>query len=293
MIEGAYTLVITPFDKKMNLDEEGLRLLVRRQLKAGVDGIAPLGTTGEIYALSEEEIERVVKTIVDEVNGKCKIIPEIASNNIEVSIKRANMYADLGCEHTVAYAPFLAKPNQEGIISFFKILADKSKIPILLHNSEGRTGVNMEPTTTAELAKHENIIGIKDGNKKIDHLAKLIHLTQDLDFGVFTAKDTTAFPSMSFGANGVFTVSGNVIPKEMKEMVDNCLHGNRMKAKKIHDKYYEFFEAMRFETNPMATKEAMNMIELPSGKVRLPLIRLNEKNRNVLPGILKRCGLNE
>jgi 4-hydroxy-tetrahydrodipicolinate synthase len=291
MISGAYTLLITPFDERLQLDEEGLRLLVRRQVESGIHGIAPLGVTGENPALNEEEIKRVVEIVVEEANGKCRVAPDTCTNNLEETIRRSNLYADFGCDYSVVYAPFLVKPNQEGLINFYEKVASKSRIPLIIHNSPKRVGVNLEPESYARLASNPNIIGTKEGSMQIGHLAKLIELTKGDEFSVFTAKDTPAYPLMCFGGKGVFTVAGNLIPKQMADLVNYCLNGKKELAEQIHHSYYRLFEALRFETNPMATKEALNLMGLPAGKLRLPLTRLKEKNRKVLESVLRGCRL--
>lgn len=287
MISGAFTLLMTPFNKNMELDEEGLKTLVRIQVKAKIHGLAPLGVTGESPLLSEEEIRRVVEIVVDEANGRCKIAPDTCTNNLDQTIKRIRLYADLGCDYAVVFAPFLVKPTQAGIIEFYEAVAKNSKIPVIIHNSPDRVGVNIEPKTYARLIENENIIATKDGKKEMDHLAKILYLARGKTFSVFTGKDTTAYPLMSFGGSGVFTVAGNIIPEVMRNLVDHCLRGEFDKAREIHYAHYELFEALRLETNPMAVKEALGLVGLPGGGLRLPLTRLSEANRETLKKLLK------
>ncbi len=287
MITGAFTLLMTPFNKNMALDEEGLRTLVKLQVKSRIHGLAPLGVTGESPLLSEEEIKRVVEVVVEEANGKCKIAPDTCTNNLDQTIKRVRLYADLGCDYAVVFAPFLVKPTQAGIIEFYEAVAKNSKIPVIIHNSPDRVGVNIEPKTYARLIENENIIATKDGKKEMDHLAKILYLARGKTFSVLTGKDTTAYPLMSFGGSGVFTVAGNIVPEVMRNLVDYCLRGEFSKARKIHYEYYELFEALRLETNPMAVKEALALVGLPGGGLRLPLTRLSETNRETLKRLLK------
>jgi 4-hydroxy-tetrahydrodipicolinate synthase len=290
MLTGAYTLLITPFDPKGGLDEGGLRRLVRRQVEAGVDGLAPLGVTGENSLLSDEEVVRVLKIVLEE-KGDCKVAPDTCTNSLERTLERVKLYADMGCDYAVVYVPFLVLPKEDGVIFFYERLADESKLPIIIHNAPGRVGINLSPEAIARLAEHPNIIGIKDGNKQMDHLAKVIYLTRDKDFSVFTGKDTTAYPLMSFGGEGVFTVAGNVVPEVMKNLIAYALNNELEKAQALHYEYYDLFEALRFETNPMACKEALNLMGLPGGGLRLPLTSLSEPKREVLSRILKEKGL--
>ncbi len=291
MLQGAFTLLITPFDENLKLDENGLRILVRRQIESGIDGIAPLGVTGESPALTEEEIKRVVSIIVEEAKGHCKIAPDTCSNNLEQCRRRIGMFADLGCEYAVVFAPFLVKPLPPGVIDFYENLADSSPLPLLIHNAEARVGINVSPDTYARLAKHTNIIGTKDGNKLMDHLAKVLYKTEGQEFSVFTGKDTTAYPLMSFGGSGVFSVAGNIVPEVMRDLIAFCLDKNFTKARELHTSYFELFEALRMETNPMASKEALRLMGLPGGDLRPPLTRLSEPKRHILKEQLKKKGL--
>lgn len=287
MVTGAFTLLITPFDKDMSLDEEGLRILIRHQVKSGIHGIAPLGVTGESPLMNEEEIKRVVEITAEESGGKCKVAPDTCSNNLDQCLSRIEVYEKAGCDYAVVFAPFLVKPSQEGVLEFYIRLADRSRIPIIIHNAPERVGINMDPQTYARLADHENIIATKDGNKELVYLSKILNVTRGKSFGVFTGKDTTAYPLMSFGGRGVFTVAGNVVPRVMKELVECCLKGEFDKAKEIHHAYYDLFEALRWETNPMAAKEALRLMGRPGGDLRLPLTRLSESKRKALKKILE------
>jgi len=290
-IKGAFTLLVTPFDESMNLDEKGLRTLVRRQLDNKITGIAPLGVTGENPALSEEEIKRVVEIVREEANGRCQVAPDTCSNNLDQTIRRIQLFADLGCDFAVVFAPFLVKPLPEGVLNFYEKLAEVSKIPILIHNAPARVGINIDPIHYAKLASLEKIVGTKDGNKQMDHLAKILYKTRDFEFDVFTGKDTTAYPLLSFGGSGVFTVAGNIVPAVMINLTKECLAGNMNKARDIHFSYYELFEALRFETNPMAVKEALRLMGLPGGGVRPPLTRLSEPKRDILKRLLRKKDL--
>jgi len=291
MLSGAFTLIMTPFDKNMGLDESGLRQLVRLQVQSGVHGIAPLGVTGESPLLDEKEIARVVEITVEEAKGRCLIAPDTCSCNLDQTIQRAKLYASLGCDYAVVFAPFLVKPTSAGVMEFYERVAGESPIPVIIHNSPDRVGVNVEPKMYARLMAHPNIVGTKDGKKEMDHLAKILFLARGKSFAVFTGKDTTAYPLMSFGGQGVFSVAGNIVPQVMRDMANFCLKGELTKAQALHYEYYELFEALRLETNPMAVKEALSLMGLPGGGLRLPLTRLSEPNRDILKRLLKDKGL--
>lgn len=291
MKKGAYTLLITPFKQDMSLDEEALKQLVLRQVESGITGIAPLGVTGENTLMTDEEVAKVLKITVDIAKGKSLIVPDICVMSLWKGLERVKQFADLGADYIVVYSPFFVLPQADGMINFFETLADASPVPIIMHNAKGRTGVEMTPEITAHLAKHPNIIGIKDGNKQTDHLAKVIYLTRDDDFEVFTGKDTTAFPFVASGGSGTFTVAGNVIPEVMEKMVYLALNGQIEEAKEMHFSYYSLFEAFRFETNPMGAKKALELMGLINGALRPPLTSLSKGKTEILKSILEERGL--
>jgi 4-hydroxy-tetrahydrodipicolinate synthase len=291
MIKGAFTLLISPFRKDLSLDEEGLARLVQMQVDAGIHGIAPLGVTGENTMMTDEEVYKVVEIICKVAKGKTKIVPDACSTSLWEAKERVQRFAGLGADYISVFTPYFVLPKPDGLIEFYEKLADFSPVPIILHNAPERTGVDLLPETTGHLAKHPNIVGIKDGNKKLDHLAKLIYLTRGEDFCVFTGKDTTAFPMITFGGSGTFTVAGNAIPEVMKKMTDLALAGNFKEAEKIHFDYYELFEAFRFESNPMAAKMALNLMGLPAGGHRSPLTPLSEGKTKILRSLMVQKGL--
>jgi 4-hydroxy-tetrahydrodipicolinate synthase len=291
MVKGAYTLLITPFNKDLSIDEEGLRVLVQRQVDAGIQGIAPLGVTGENTMMTDAEVYRVVEIIAKVAKGKAKLAPDACSTSLWEAKERVARFIDLGADYISVFTPYFVLPKQEGLIEFYTQLADFSKVPIILHNAPERTGVDLLPETTGFLSRHPNIIGIKDGNKKLDHLAKILQLTRDQDFCVFTGKDTTAYPLISFGGAGTFTVAGNIIPEIMRRMTEHALQGDMEEAEVIHYKYYDLFEALRYESNPMAVKMALNLMGLPAGGHRLPLTPLSDEKTNKLRGFMQKSGV--
>jgi 4-hydroxy-tetrahydrodipicolinate synthase len=287
MLKGTYTLLITPFKKDFSLDEQGLRTIVKRQVAAGVHGIAPLGVTGENSLLSDEEVARVMEIVVEEVNGKCKVIPDTCTSGVSATLKRIDVFRKIGCDYVSVYVPYLVLPKEDGIIQFYETVADASKVPILIHNSPGRVVVSLSPEGTAGLARHPNIAGIKEGVKALDHIAKIIYLTRDQDFGVFTGKDTTFYPLLCFGGHGNFAIAGNIVPEVMKNIYDHCTKGDKNKAQELHYRYYTLFELLRAETNPIAVKEALNLMGLPGGQLRLPLTGLSDNKKEKLKKVLK------
>ncbi len=291
MKKGAYTLLVTPFKDDYSIDEEALRRLVRMQIETDIAGIAPLGTTGENSLLSHDELGRVVKIIVNEAAGRKPVLPDICGSGTLESIERAKMFADNGADYVVAFSPYLALPQPPALMKYYEQLADAIPVPLILHSSKGRTGVELSPQMTAELAKHPNIVATKDGKKEIDHLAKTIYLTRNDDFLVFTGKDTTAYPTAAFGGAGSFSVIANVIPDVMSKMINLTLDGKFEEAEKLHIDYYPVFEAGRFETNPMGAKKALNLMGMINGTLRPPLTELSAGKTKILEQLLKERNL--
>ena len=291
MLKGTYTLLITPFKEDLSLDEQGLRTLVKRQIEAGVYGIAPIGVTGENSLLSDKEVARVMEIIVEEVNGKCKVIPDTCTSGVTATMERIELFRSIGCDYVSIFVPYLVLPKEDGIIKFYETVADRSKVPIIIHNSPGRVVVNLSPEGTARLARHPNIVGIKEGVKVMDHVAKIVYLTKDQDFGVFTGKDTTLFPLLSFGGLGNFAIAGNVVPGVMKGIYDKYTAGDKEGAQTLHYEYFSLFELLRSETNPIAVKEALNLMGLPGGELRPPLTKLSDAKKEKLKKNLKQVGL--
>ncbi|MCD4734745.1 MAG: dihydrodipicolinate synthase family protein, partial [Bacteroidales bacterium] len=239
----------------------------------------------------EDEVKRVVQIIVEEANGKTPVMPDIVGMRLDKSLDRVKMYADLGVDYIVSYTPYLILPKPEGLIDYYEKLADASPVPVILHSAKSRTGVELTPEMTATLARHPNIVATKDGNKQLDHLAKIVYLTRNEDFDVFTGKDTTAYPTVAFGGSGSFTVAGNAIPEVMKNMIELAIAGENEKARQIYLDYYPLFEAFRFETNPMAAKMALEIMGIINGTLRPPLTPLSEGKTEILKALLEEKGM--
>ena len=266
-------------EEKVKIYEEKVNKLIEKK-------IAIEEKLKKLEEYSDEEIEK-------DLNELEKNARELTNKLVTGAINKIQLEK---YEEATRYYKLAAKILREILgdekeAKFYEKLADVSKVPIMLHNAQARTGIDMAPETTAHLAKHPNIIGIKDGNKKLDHLAKVIHLTRNENFEVFTGKDTTAFPFVRFGGSGSFTVAGNVIPKVMKNMLEIGLSKEFPKAEKLHNEFYDLFEALRFETNPMAAKKALNLMKLPSGGLRLPLTELSDSKTKILKKIMSEKGL--
>ena len=281
-IQGLYTALVTPFHNGA-VDYDKLTRLVEMQIAAGVDGISPVGTTGESPTLSFEEHERVIATVVQLVNGRCKVLAGSGANSTAEALHLTRHAKSDGADFSLQVAPYYNKPTQEGLYRHFATIADSCDIPIVIYNVPGRSGVAVAPETIARLAKNCNVAGVKEASGSVDRVSEILDLC---DIPVLSGDDALTVPMMSVGAVGVVSVASNVIPKEMKQLVDLCNAGAYEQARAMHRKLYRFFKGMFIETNPIPVKAAMAMRGLIEEEYRLPLCPLSDKNREFLRQIL-------
>ncbi len=281
-IQGLYTALVTPF-RNGAVDYDNLTRLVEMQVAAGVDGISPVGTTGESPTLSFEEHERVIATVVQLVNGRCKVLAGSGANSTAEALHLTRHAKSDGADFSLQVAPYYNKPTQEGLYRHFATIADSCDIPIVIYNVPGRSGVAVSAETIARLAKNCNVAGVKEASGSVDRVSEILDLC---DIPVLSGDDALTVPMMSVGAVGVVSVASNVIPKEMKQLVDLCNAGAYEQARAMHRKLYRFFKGMFIETNPIPVKAAMAMRGLIEEEYRLPLCPLADKNRETLRQIL-------
>jgi len=281
-IQGLYTALVTPF-RNGAVDYDKLTRLVEMQVAAGVDGISPVGTTGESPTLSFEEHERVIATVVQLVNGRCKVLAGSGANSTAEALHLTRHAKSDGADFSLQVAPYYNKPTQEGLYRHFATIADSCDIPIVIYNVPGRSGVAVSAETIARLAKNCNVAGVKEASGSVDRVSEILDLC---DIPVLSGDDALTVPMMSVGAVGVVSVASNVIPKEMKQLVDLCNSGAYEQARAMHRKLYRFFKGMFIETNPIPVKAAMAMRGLIEEEYRLPLCPLADKNRETLRQIL-------
>ena len=281
-IQGLYTALVTPF-RNGAVDYDKLTRLVEMQVAAGVDGIYPVGTTGESPTLSFEEHERVIATVVQLVNGRCKVLAGSGANSTAEALHLTRHAKSDGADFSLQVAPYYNKPTQEGLYRHFATIADSCDIPIVIYNVPGRSGVAVSAETIARLAKNCNVAGVKEASGSVDRVSEILDLC---DIPVLSGDDALTVPMMSVGAVGVVSVASNVIPKEMKQLVDLCNAGAYEQARAMHRRLYRFFKGMFIETNPIPVKAAMAMRGLIEEEYRLPLCPLADKNRETLRQIL-------
>lgn len=289
MYEGAIPALLTPFTKDNRIDREGLRRNIAFVEEGGVAGIVPCGTTGESATLSALEHEEVIDIAVE-----CAKVPVIAgtgSNNTEEALQFTKHAADAGVDCVLLISPYYNKPNPAGLLAHFRKIAEAVDIPIILYNVPSRTGQDMPVEVITELAKVENIVGIKEASGNLDKVSQIIERTKDENFVILSGDDGLTLPILSIGGRGVISVAANIVPDRMSRMVNAALAGDYETARKVHYDIAPLIRALFLETNPIPVKKAAELIGLASGHVRLPLAPLSEANTAKLADELRKLGV--
>ena len=292
MFTGTYTAIVTPF-RGNAIDEDALERLIKMQIKGGVDGIVPVGTTGESPTVNCEEHIRIIELSVKFAAGKIKVLAGTGANATSEAISLTQAAERVGADGSLQVAPYYNKPTQEGLYQHFKAIARATQLPIVLYSIPGRCGVEIGIETVKRLATDcKNIVGIKEAGGSCDRVSQLRTACGE-KFIILSGDDSLTLPFMSVGAQGVISVASNVIPKEVSQMVEAFSRGNAKKAQQLHAKFYPLFKDLFIETNPTPVKAALAMMKLIEEEYRLPLVPMNPKNWDTLRTTMKRCGVLE
>jgi 4-hydroxy-tetrahydrodipicolinate synthase len=287
MFEGVLPAIITPFKRNsaMDLDIQGLERNVDFLVSGGIHGIVPCGSTGESATLTFEEHEKVIEIVVNKVNGRIPVLAGTGSNNTAEAVRLTRAAKDIGANGVLIISPYYNKPNRSGLIKHYTKLADLD-LPVVMYNVPGRTGQNLEPDLVAELARHPNIVAIKEASGNIGQISRIIEETQDEDFVVISGDDNITLPIMALGGAGVISVAANVDPERMVAMYEAMKQGEYQKALVLHFALSPLFRSMFIDTNPIPVKKAVELMGMAGGPVRLPLDDLDEKRTDQLRKIL-------
>ncbi|MFP3190693.1 MAG: 4-hydroxy-tetrahydrodipicolinate synthase [Thermoproteota archaeon] len=285
--KGCITAIVTPFQKNLEVDFQGLRRLISFQIENGIDGIVVLGTTGESPTITEEERKQILKVAVDVANGKIPVIAGTGTYSTAESIKMTREAAEIGVDGALIVAPYYNKPTQEGLYRHFKAIAESVDIPIILYNIPGRTGVNIEVSTQSRLLEINNIVSVKEASGNIQQIMDVISILPS-NKTVLSGDDNLTFPIMACGGKGVISVVSNILPRQVKELVTSVLNGNLQRAREIHYNLMPIFKAAFLETNPIPIKTAMNLVGLPAGPCRPPLCEMSQQNLDKLKTVLRK-----
>ena len=290
MFTGTYTAIVTPF-KKGKIDEAALGRLIGLQIRAGVDGIVPVGTTGESPTVDYEEHLRIIERSVKFAGGKIKVLAGTGGNSTSEAIYLTEHAEKVGADGSLQVAPYYNKPTQEGLFQHFREVARCTRMPIVLYNIPGRCGIEIGVDTVKRLAQQcKNIIGIKEAGGNPDRVSQL-RAALGPRFEILSGDDALTLPFMAVGAQGVISVASNVIPRQVAQMVEAYAAGKTQAALRLHQKYYPVFKDLFIETNPVPVKAALAMLGQIEEEYRLPLVPMSAKNRETLRATLKAVGV--
>jgi len=288
-ISGTITALVTPFAKDGSVDYGALKALVEEQVSAGVEGICSVGTSGESPTLSHDEHHTVIERTIGYAGGKCLVIAGTGANSTSeaVSLTKAAIACG-GAAACLQVTPYYNKPNAEGLYRHFMTVADLG-LPVVLYNVPGRTGREIPLDVVVRLAKHPNIVAIKEAAGSVERVSAVRNAAPGLT--VLSGDDSLALPMMSVGAEGVISVASNVIPKEMGDMVRLALAGDFTAARAIHERFYPLFRDLFIDVNPVMVKEALWLMGRIERAFRLPLCETDDAKLARIRATLQEAGL--
>ena len=287
MFEGAYTAIVTPFNRNGQVDYGKLRALIARQIEAGIDGIVPVGTTGESPTVDFEEHEKIIEVTLEACRDKIKVIAGTGANSTAEALQLTKHALAAGADGTLQVTPYYNKPNQEGLYRHFSAVADLG-LPVVLYNVPGRAGKEIDVATIARLAKHPKIVCVKEAAGSVDRVSQILRACS---ITVLSGDDALTLPMMSVGAKGVISVASNIAPMAVADLVHSAAEGRWEQARALHMKYYRLFTDIFIDTNPIPIKAAMAMAGLIEETYRLPLCETSEANKKRLAECLREVGI--
>jgi len=290
MFEGTYTALITPFTGD-GIDWKALEGNIEDQIAAGIDGVVPMGTTGESPTLSFEEHDAFIRKVVRIVNGRVKVIAGTGANSTSEAIWLTKQAEDAGVDGALSVNPYYNKPTQKGLIAHFEAIAKAVKIPVVLYNIPGRSGVNFLPESVKELLNRTgNVTTMKEASGDITQMMRLIELCGDR-ITVLSGDDNLLLPLLAVGGKGIISVLSNIVPADIKKVVTLFNESKTEEAKKQFYKLLPLCRAMFIETNPIPVKAAMEMMGRCEGGLRLPMTTISDDNRALLRKALTEYGI--
>lgn len=286
---GAATALVTPLNEN-GVDYDSFKKLINWQIDEGIDALVIAGTSGEGATLTDEEHKEVLRFAVEVVGGRVPVIAGTGSNDTAYAIELTKFACEVGCDAMLVVTPYYNKATQKGLVKMFNAIADASTKPIILYNVPSRTGINIEPATYAELAKHPMIQGIKEANSQIDKITETMSLCGD-KLTLYSGNDDQIVPLMSVGGKGVISVLSNILPKETSQMCHKFLDGDIEGAAQMQFKYFKLVKALFSEVNPIPAKAAVAAMGYCEDYVRLPLTTMEDATKAVLLDRMREAGL--
>lgn len=291
MFEGVGTAMITPFNENEEVDYESLRNFVKFQLTNKVDSLIVLGTTGEAPAVEDDERERIVNLVLEIVDGKIPVIVGTGTNNVKHVLKYNKMAERAGADGLLIVTPYYNKSTQKGLVEYYKYVAERTSLPIIIYNVPSRTGINVNPETALEI--HDvanNVIGIKEASSNISQIVELFSMKPD-SFKVFSGNDDQVLPIMALGGDGVISVTSNIAPKALVELTHSLLANDLQNARKINNNYVALNKLLFREVNPIPVKYATSLLGLCKNVVRLPLVPATLETQALVKREMERLGM--
>jgi 4-hydroxy-tetrahydrodipicolinate synthase len=293
-LKGTTVAMVTPFTKDDGVDEAGMRENINYLIDNGVDGLLAAGTTGESATITHDEQRKMIDILVDEVNGRVKAIAGAGSNSSKEALGLVQYAENSGADAALVITPYYNKPQQHGLYEHYKMLEESTNVPIIVYNVPSRTGTDIDVETIVKVAKLDKIVAIKEANPDMDKVSATLKGLQDQDvknFMVISGNDNLTLPMISIGAMGVISVVANVDPARMSQMVNAALEGDFVRASKLHYELYDLMKVLFIESNPVPTKDSLNMIGRPAGHVRMPLAPMKDESTAKLTKVLKDLNL--
>jgi 4-hydroxy-tetrahydrodipicolinate synthase len=287
MFSGALTAMVTPF-RDGKVDEGRLREQIEFQISGGIDGLVPVGTTGESPTLDFPEHERVIALTVEYAKKRVPVIAGTGANATTEALELHTFAKKAGADACLSVNPYYNKPSQDGLYRHFMTLADKVDLPIVLYNIPGRTGVTMTPQTVARLNEHPNIVAIKEATGSLDQASEIMSLC---DITVISGDDSLTLPLMSIGGKGVISVISNLLPDRVKAMTKLAQQGKFADAAVIHHKLFALTRSLFIDGNPVGIKYAMKLAGKDTGDLRLPLVEASETTRKLIEKLMHKLDI--
>jgi 4-hydroxy-tetrahydrodipicolinate synthase len=295
-LRGAFTALITPMKNNGDVDYDGFKRLLALQLEAGIDGLVPLGTTGETPTLDEDEEERLIRIAVEEAGAQVPLIIGAGSNDTRHMLNYVTRAKDLGADAALVVTPYYNKPNDSGLLAHFEAAA-RAGIPIVVYNIASRTGRNIPASLMEQIARIPGIAGVKEASGDLGQMGDILsrvaapRRASGTPFAVLSGDDSLTLPLMALGGDGVVSVVSNLVPRQVKALTRACLAGDLAEARRLHFELLPLFKAAFVETNPVPIKQAMTWAGLPGGPCRLPLGALAPANEAPLKAALRGLGI--
>ena len=287
MLQGAHTAIVTPFDSTGAIDYKIFRDLIDFQINDGIDGIVPVGTTGESPTLTPKEHMKVISETVRIVNGRALVIAGTGANSTAEAVELTKEAKEIGVDATLQVTPYYNKPNQEGLYRHFSTVADLG-LPVVLYNVPGRSSREIAIETVARLAAHENVVAVKEAGGDVARVKQTLNACE---IEILSGDDVLAIPMMRDGAVGLISVASNVIPGVIATMVHTALRGQWDAAQLLHDEYIDLFDGMFIDTNPIPVKAALAMMGKAEEVYRLPMCEMSDVDKEALRAILAKHDL--